>query len=175
MPRGDDAPRRDIKPAIIGTITEVPLGATQRLTATFRLEDVSARSSNTKRKTLEVAVLAHVDDVILASAKQAEEPAKKEAKTKGGEDSAKGEVGRKYPFLQQEGDDDPEVVVGWETQQSLHGKFASEGDMAEAKAKAVLAMLAMTPAKNLTPKEILIARRGEKSRSGHWLLGKPAS
>ena len=112
---------------------------------------------------MEVALKAHVNDVqlVVAKAAPAEEPPKKEGGKTSGAGSAHA-THRKYPFLQREGQDAPDIIEEWDARQALHGKFATEGEMPEAKAKAVLAMLAMNSAKPLTSTDILIARRGKK-------------
>ena len=155
--KDDDVSQKDVNPGL----TDVPVGSTSRVTITF-LTDLQVKGK-AKRKSVEVALKAHVNDVqlVVAKAAPAKGTPKKEAKKTLGAGSADA-THRKYPSLQQGRQDAPDIFEEWDARQTLHGKCATDGEMPEAKAKAVLAMLAMNSAKPLTSTDILIARRGKK-------------
>ena len=143
--KDDDVSRNDVNPAQIGTITDVPVGSTSRVMITF-LTDLQVMGK-TKCKSVEVALKAHVNDVQLVVAKAA--PAEERREKTSGAGSAHA-THRKYPFLQREGQNAPDIIEEWDARQALHGICATEGEMPEAKAKTVLAMLAMNFAKPLS-------------------------
>ena len=165
-----DPERRDVDIGIVGVISEIPVGTTSRLLATFTLENCSVRGPKSKagakrkteKKTFNVSVSAHVDDVeiataedIAASAASSVEPPTKAARKDG--DEAVG-VFKKYPFLKSEENKNspPEIAEDWEKHHVLYQPLA---DCSDIKAKAALAMIAMKQAKQLTSEDILITHR----------------